>query len=69
MLFSSHVVADTSCGKHKTNQRLSRIVGGQDAEKGEFPWMVSLTRHGGHFCGGTIISNKFVMTAGHCLCT
>ncbi|KAL3284554.1 hypothetical protein HHI36_018711 [Cryptolaemus montrouzieri] len=46
-----------------------KIVGGKNAEKSEFPWLVSITRRGGHFCGGSLISNRFVLTAGHCLCT
>uniref|UniRef100_A0A6P7GU45 Trypsin-1 n=1 Tax=Diabrotica virgifera virgifera TaxID=50390 RepID=A0A6P7GU45_DIAVI len=61
--------ADITCGKRKAPTRTGRVVGGENAEKAEFPWLVSLTRRGGHFCGGTIISEKFVLTAGHCLCT
>ncbi|XP_050516065.1 trypsin-1 [Diabrotica virgifera virgifera] len=63
------LVADITCGKRKAPTRTGRVVGGENAEKAEFPWLVSLTRRGGHFCGGTIISEKFVLTAGHCLCT
>ncbi|RZC43166.1 trypsin-1 [Asbolus verrucosus] len=62
------LVADVGCG-FKSVTRGGKIVGGTTADKGEFPWMVSITRRGGHFCGGTLISNKFVLTAGHCLCT
>lgn len=32
------------------------------------PYIVSLTRRGGHFCGATIIHEKWVLTAGHCVC-
>ncbi|CAC5389586.1 Anionic trypsin-2 [Mytilus coruscus] len=45
----------------------SRIVGGQFAEEGEWPWMVSLDDADGHFCGGTLISNQWIVTAAHCL--
>lgn len=45
-----------------------RVVGGQKAEKGQFPYQVSLrtriTRQ--HFCGGSIISSRFILTAAHC---
>lgn len=63
------LVADISCGKSSVAYRAGRVVGGQNADKGEFPWLVSITRRGGHFCGGTIINNRFILTAGHCLCT
>ncbi|CAH1179170.1 unnamed protein product [Phaedon cochleariae] len=67
--FNNINFADVNCGKYRAARRFGKIVGGSNADKGEFPWLVSITRRGGHFCGGTVITNKFVMTAGHCLCT
>jgi secreted trypsin-like serine protease len=45
-----------------------RIVGGDVADEGQFPWMVSLTwtEDDAHFCGGTLIQDDLVLTAGHC---
>lgn len=50
-----------------------RIVGGSDATKGQFPHQVSL-QWGmppliklKHFCGGSIISDSWILTAGHCI--
>ncbi|XP_059096332.1 trypsin-3-like isoform X2 [Tigriopus californicus] len=47
---------------------LDRIVGGTETDPNEFPWMVSLqTTNGQHFCGGSIIHSKYILTAAHCL--
>ncbi|XP_063216641.1 uncharacterized protein LOC134527677 isoform X2 [Bacillus rossius redtenbacheri] len=44
-----------------------RIVGGQRAHQGQFPYQVSLRRNGYHACGGAIISSTMVLTAAHCV--
>jgi trypsin len=44
-----------------------RIVGGDDAMPGEFPYQVSWqSKHGFNSCGGSIISSEYVLTAAHC---
>jgi len=42
-----------------------RIVGGEQATPYEFPWIVDM-RQTGHYCGGSIISPEWVVTAAHC---
>ncbi|XP_010734903.3 coagulation factor IXa [Larimichthys crocea] len=46
-----------------------RIVGGEVVIPGEIPWQVALiARPSGHlFCGGSILSERWVITAAHCL--
>lgn len=43
-----------------------RVVGGADAEPGQFPYIVSL-RYTSHFCGGTIVSSVYIISASHCV--
>jgi len=42
-----------------------RIVGGTQATRGEFPWIVSI-KVGSHICGGSIINTNWIVTAAHC---
>ncbi|XP_064101024.1 serine proteinase stubble-like [Macrobrachium nipponense] len=53
------------CGRRNP---VVRIVGGQPTTVHEYPWQVGLTTllSNKPFCGGSIISNQWVLTAAHC---
>jgi trypsin len=48
-------------------EREGRIVGGSNANLGQYPYQVSLrTAANFHFCGGSIINNRWILSAAHC---
>ncbi|KAG7173915.1 Venom serine protease-like, partial [Homarus americanus] len=61
------VPSATSCKCGQVN-RQTRIVGGQPTEIHEYPWQVALVSSSGStpFCGASIISNQWILTAAHC---
>ncbi|EGW13822.1 serine protease 33 [Cricetulus griseus] len=60
---SSSTNLDSVCGRPRAS---GRIVSGEDAQPGQWPWQVSVRENGEHVCGGSLIAEDWVLTAAHC---
>ncbi|CAH2097925.1 unnamed protein product [Euphydryas editha] len=43
-----------------------RIIGGMETCINMYPYNVAISRSGKHWCGGSIIDEQWILTAGHC---
>ncbi|KAF7490848.1 Brain-specific serine protease 4 [Sarcoptes scabiei] len=67
-LFTDPIETSGRCGYQLIkDNRKAKVVGGQDTYEGEFPWIVSVRKHGRHHCGGVIVGQKWILTAAHCV--
>ena len=64
---------DSSCKCGVSPLPKSKIVNGKETPKDKYPWMAALMYIGDksgkltQYCGGSIISDRYVLTAAHCL--
>ena len=52
------------CGLENSNGQ--KIVGGQEAQPNQFPWLVALYANA-WFCSASLLSEEWVLTAAHCV--
>ncbi|WP_204112396.1 serine protease [Shimia biformata] len=65
--------ARSAMAAEKADDSGARVIGGQPADEGEWPWQVALLINGGavdynsQFCGGSMVLDTWVLTAAHCV--
>lgn len=65
------VLAVPACGSatEESDVAVSQgaIVNGTPAPAGFWPWQVDVSHYGNQWCGGSILTNEWVLTAAHCV--
>jgi secreted trypsin-like serine protease len=56
-----------SCGKSSFEPSSFRIIGGTQANPGDWRWQGQLLIFEKFFCGGSLINSEWVVTAAHCV--
>ncbi|XP_032886908.1 serine protease 56 [Amblyraja radiata] len=69
---NSWIISETkpACGQRaavpKGTVAMGKIVGGNIAAPGSWPWLVLLKLNGNVMCGGVLVQESWVVTAAHC---
>ncbi|KAM9237254.1 transmembrane protease serine 11B-like protein [Dugong dugon] len=60
-------IINNRCGRQARMSAIyNRVKGGSTAQGGEWPWQASLKMNGKHYCGASLISDRYLVTAAHC---
>jgi secreted trypsin-like serine protease len=55
------------CGCSRRPVITAKIIGGKAALQDTWSWTISLRDGNNHFCGGSILNERYIITAAHCL--
>nr|XP_037845317.1 transmembrane protease serine 11B [Chlorocebus sabaeus] len=65
---ASEMLTNNCCGRQLANSIITdnRIVNGKNALLGAWPWQASMQWKGHHYCGASLISSRWLLSAAHC---
>ncbi|KAI5646905.1 trypsin domain-containing protein [Phthorimaea operculella] len=56
-----------NCGCGERNEGQLKVVGGTPTSRNAFPWLARLIYHKSFGCGASLINNRYVVSAAHCI--
>ncbi|XP_046513172.1 transmembrane protease serine 11B-like protein [Equus quagga] len=60
-------IINNRCGRRaRMSATYDRVKGGSSVQEGEWPWQASVKKNGQHYCGASLISERYLVTAAHC---
>ncbi|XP_065315290.1 transmembrane protease serine 11G-like [Gordionus sp. m RMFG-2023] len=66
MAFNSSKKVNNTKNKNTSISLEARILNGVPSKRGSWPWQASIRYKGIHSCGGSLVADKYVITASHC---
>ncbi|XP_010363855.2 transmembrane protease serine 11B isoform X3 [Rhinopithecus roxellana] len=65
---ASEMLTNNCCGRQLANNIITdnRIVNGKSALLGAWPWQASMQWKDHHYCGASLISSRWLLSAAHC---
>lgn len=57
----------SDCGERSSSLSVPYIIGGSRSYLGQWPWVVGIKIGARFICGGSLISDQWVVTAAHCI--
>jgi len=64
---SKYTENQLSCGHSVPKSRNRRIINGNISKPNQWPWHASLRLYNEHYCGASILSQHYAITAAHCV--
>ncbi|KAM3967355.1 serine protease nudel [Aphomia sociella] len=67
ILYKKRNVKENKVSDIRKKRAQSRVVGGKPSQPAAWPWMAAMYRNGMFHCGGVVITQRWVMSAAHCV--
>ena len=61
------IVLPAVCGRSEAPLQEPYVLGSRESVDGQWPWTVAVMTGPVFRCGGSLVADRWVLTAGHCI--